>query len=129
MNTKAAITVLRSLEEIDRLWREPRYRLDRLREAGARVTFVTAPGNRGSEIHVELPKGAPAGKLGEAMLKLLGAEPLARVKDDLRHFKQLAETGLIARSEGSPEGESLVRKLWQRPARPLAQDELEKVGV
>jgi uncharacterized membrane protein len=76
-----------------------------------------------------LANGAPGGKVGEALLKLLGAEPLANAKDDLRRFKQLAETGVIARSEGSPEGESLGRKLRQRPAQPLERDELQKVGV
>jgi hypothetical protein len=61
--------------------------------------------------------------------KLVGGEPLAKVKDDLRRFKQHVETGVIARSEGTPEGESADRKLKQRPAQPLDESELEKVGV
>jgi hypothetical protein len=51
------------------------------------------------------------------------------VKDDLRRFKQLLETGVIARSDGVPEGELAERKLGQRPAQPLSEDELQKAGV
>jgi hypothetical protein len=51
------------------------------------------------------------------------------VKDDLRRFKQQVETGVIPRSEGSPEGESAERKFKQRPAQPLEESELDKAGV
>jgi len=61
--------------------------------------------------------------------KLAGKEPLAKVKDDLRRFKQRVETGVIARSDGVPEGELAERKLKQRPARPLEDSEIEKGGV
>ena len=61
--------------------------------------------------------------------KLTGSHPLARVKDELRRFKQLVETGVIARSEAVPEGELAERKLKQRPAQPLKQSEIEKAGV
>ena len=45
--------------------------------------------------------------------------PLAKAKDQLRHFKQQVETGEVPRSEGTPEGESVGRKFKQRPAQPL----------
>jgi uncharacterized membrane protein len=61
--------------------------------------------------------------------KLTGSEPLAKIKDDLRRFKQRVETGEIPRSDGTPEGESVERKLKQRPAQPLSEAELQKVGV
>lgn len=63
------------------------------------------------------------------MQKLLGSEPTAKIKDDLRRFKQHVETGVISRSEASPEGELLERKLKQRPAQPVKESELPKVGV
>lgn len=129
MNSKAAITINKPREEVERLWRSPEYRLQWIEATDANVRFVDAPGDRGTEIHVELNKTAPGGKLGEAVFKLLGNEPLAKVKDDLRRFKQLVETGEVARSDASPEGELLERKLKQRPAQPLDQSELEKVGV
>jgi uncharacterized membrane protein len=129
MGAKAAITVHRSSEEVRSLWQSAGYRPEYIDGADAAVSFVDAPGDRGTEIHVELEKGAPGGKVGEMALKLVGSEPLAKVKDDLRRFKQLVETGVIARSDGTPEGERAERKLKQRPAQPLDQSELEKVGV
>jgi hypothetical protein len=57
--------------------------------------------------------------------KLVGTEPLAKVKDDLRRFKAHVETGEIPRSDGAPEGELAERKLKQRPAQPLE----DKAGV
>jgi uncharacterized membrane protein len=129
MSRKAAITVLRSRDELQRIWQSSKYRPEYVKGAGAAVTFVDAPGDRGTEIHVDLEHRAPAGKLGEKIKKLVGGEPLAKVKDDLRRFKQHVETGVIARSEGTPEGESAERKLKQRPAQPLDESELEKVGL
>jgi uncharacterized membrane protein len=93
------------------------------------VTFRDAPGDRGTEIHVALPREAPRNKLGEVVQKVAGSASLAKVKDELYRFKQLVETGEVARSEGSPEGERAERKLKQRPAQPLKESELEKAGV
>ena len=129
MGTKAAITVNRPPDEVRRLWNSSEYRPQYIEGADAAVTFRPAPGDRGTEIHVDLEKGARGGKLGEVVQKLTGAAPLAKVKDDLRRFKQHVETGEIPRSEGTPEGESAERKLKQRPAQPLTESELEKVGV
>jgi hypothetical protein len=96
-----AITVNRPLEEVERRWRE----------AGteAQAQFKPAPGDRGTEVHVE----------GDA----------AKLKDLLRHFKAHVETGEVPRSDATPEGESIERKFKQRPAQPLTDQELEKVGV
>jgi uncharacterized membrane protein len=128
MSRHAAITVLRPREELERLWRSSEYRPEYIEGAEAAVTFRDAPGDRGTEIHVDLEQRAPGGKLGEVVTKLFGSEPLAKVKDDLRCFKQKVETGEIARSDGSPEGERVERKLKQRPAQPLDEKELEMVG-
>jgi uncharacterized membrane protein len=130
MSSKAAITVLRGREEVERLWDEPAYRPEYIGDIESAVRFLDAPGDRGTEIHVELGKSTRGGKLGAAVQSLAGgATPLAKVKDDLRRFKQLVETGVIARSDGVPEGELAERKLKQRPAQPLQQDELQKAGV
>jgi uncharacterized membrane protein len=129
MSSKAAITVLRSREELERLWNSSEYRPEYIQESDVAVTFAAAPGDRGTEIHVDLEKSAPGGKLGEMVQKLAGTEPLAKVKDDLRRFKQHVETGVIPRSDGTPEGESLERKLNQRPAHPMSESEIEKAGV
>jgi uncharacterized membrane protein len=129
MSSKASITVLRPRDEVQRLWQSSEYRPDYIEEADAAVTFVEAPGDRGTEIHVDLQQTAPGGKLGEMVQKLAGSEPLAKVKDDLRRFKQRVETGEIPRSDGTPEGELAKRKLKQRPAQPLEESEIEKAGV
>jgi len=127
MNARTAITVHRDREELTRLWESPELRSDLVRELGAQVTFKDAPGDRGTEIHVDLGDGG--GGLGAIAQKLKGAERLAKVKDELRRFKQRVETGEIARSDGSPEGERAERKLKQRPAQPLDDSERQKVGV
>jgi uncharacterized membrane protein len=124
MTGHAAITVQRSREEVERLWRERPARVE-----DADVRFADAPGDRGTEIHVELRRDVPGGRVGEVVAKVTGAAPLAKVKDQLRHFKQQVETGEIPRSDGAPEGEQLERKLKQRPAQPLDESELRKVGV
>jgi hypothetical protein len=129
MAQKAAITVHLSRDETHRLWRDAKYRPSYIEETDAAVTFRDAPGDRGTEIHVDLMKSTSGGKLGEVVQKLTGSEPLAKIKDDLRRFKQRVETGEIPRSDGAPEGESVERKLKQRPAQPLSEAELQKVGV
>ena len=125
MTSKAAITVHRSREEVQRLWLTPERRPAHIADSGATVTFKDAPGDRGTEIHVDL------GDQGGGLVSRLtgGAPPLAKVKDDLRRFKALVETGTIARSDGVPEGELAERKLKQRPAQPLEQNELHKAGI
>jgi len=108
MGSKAAITVNRPREELQRLWSGSEHRP----QYDAAVSFRDAPGDRGTEIHVDTE-----------------AEPLDRVKEDLRRFKRHVETGVITRSEGAQEGERAERKLKQRPAQPLEESELAKAGV
>jgi len=120
--SKAAITVLGSREEVERLWRSSE-------RSDGEVTFKDAPGDRGTEIHVDLGGATKGGKLGETVQKVVGAAPLAKVKDELRRFKQQFETGEIPRSDSTPEGESAGRKFKQRPAQPLEDSELEKAGA
>ena len=129
MSAKAAITVRRSREEIERLWQSSGYRPSRIEEADAAVTFADAPGDRGTEIHVDMDHGGSGGKLGGIAQRLGGSARMGMLKDDLRRFKQKVETGEVSRSEAAPEGEPAGRKLKQRPAQPLDESEIEKVGV
>jgi hypothetical protein len=87
MSLKAAVTVLRPPDELKRLWEASSYRPEYVESPCAEVRFVEAPGDRGTEIHVTLDKGAPGGKFGEALEKLLGAAPLARVKDEAGEYR------------------------------------------
>jgi hypothetical protein len=66
----------------------------------------------------------PAGAVGATIAKLFGEEPQVQLKDDLRRFKNIAETGEVVRSDGSPDGPLGKRQLKQRPAHPLPEDEL-----
>ncbi len=54
MKPKAAITVGRPREEVQRRWEESSYGRSAA-DAGASVRFAEAPGDRGTEIHAELP--------------------------------------------------------------------------
>jgi uncharacterized membrane protein len=108
--------VYRPRAEVERLWSESDYA----------VSFEDAPGDRGTEIHVELDDRSA---VGEMVGKVTGSDPLAQVKDDLRRFKAQVETGEVPRSDGTPEGESAKRKLKQRPAQPLDESETEKGGA
>jgi hypothetical protein len=123
MRRIAAITVHRPRDEVQRLWRE-KHPAD-----GPEVTFTDAPGDRGTEIRIAVEPQLPVGKLGKVAEKATTTVPLAKARDELRRFKQLVETGEIARSEGTPEGETAGRKLKQRPAQPLGRPEREKVGA
>ena len=127
MTRKATITVNRPREGVERLWASSAYRPEYIESQDAAVTFREAPGDRGTEIHVDLNAAGPRGRLGETMLKLVGKEARARVMDDLRGFKQHVETGVITRSDATPEGEAAERKLKQRPAQP--PEEAERVGA
>jgi uncharacterized membrane protein len=88
------------------------------------VWFVPAPADQGTEVHVDLRYGPPAGAIGAVVAKMFGEEPAIQLKDDLRRFKQIAETGEVARSDGSPEGQRGLRQLKQRPAQALPDEEL-----
>jgi uncharacterized membrane protein len=129
MNRRATITVNRSREDVERLWRSAEHRPDHIDDVGGAVTFVDAPGDRGTEIHLDVGSAGPRAKLAQTAQKLRGSEPRAKAMDDLRRFKQHVETGVIARSEGAPEGEAAERKLKQRPAQPLDETEAERVGA
>jgi uncharacterized membrane protein len=80
------------------------------------IRFVPAPGNRGTEIHLELSYSPPAGIIGSTIAKLFGGDPGQQIQDDLYAFKQVMETGEVSRSDGNPTGGHLIK---QRPARPL----------
>src|SRR5215211_1911757 len=117
MRQSTAITVNRPRDEVQSLWGDP----DWARQADARVDFRDAPGDRGTEVHVELGHTGLAGRLtGTAR---------AKATDELRRFKQRVETGEVPRSESIPEGERVARKFKRRPAQPLPASERETAGV
>jgi uncharacterized membrane protein len=109
MRPHAAVTVLRPRDEVERLWHDLQHEHS---YDDAAVRFEDAPGDHGTEVHVDLPDGGRfAGVLGKRVTR-------AMTLDDLRHFKQRVETGEVTRSQAAPEGESLARKLKLRPGQP-----------
>jgi uncharacterized membrane protein len=108
MSNHAAITVNRPREEVESRWRAEHADME------ASVTFADAPGDRGTEIHLELERSG--------LQKIVGGPALARAKDELRRFKQRIETGEIARSDATPTGERVERKFKQRPAQPVGEE-------
>jgi uncharacterized membrane protein len=57
------------------------------------VRFQPTPGNRGTEVQVELRYAPPAGRLGSTLAKLFGEEPEQQIEADLRALKAVMETG------------------------------------
>lgn len=66
------------------------------------VQFIAAPDGRGTTIKVEINYGPPVGVVGTAIAKLFGEEPGQQLREDLRRFKQLMESGEIASTQGQP---------------------------
>lgn len=65
------------------------------------VRFVRAPGDRGTEVHLDIRYDPPAGAVGAAIAKLFGEEPSQQVDGDLRRLKQVLETGEVVHSDSS----------------------------
>lgn len=65
------------------------------------VRFERAPGERGTEVRVEIVYNPPGGVLGAGIAKLFGEEPGQQIKGDLYRFKQVMETGEVVHSDSS----------------------------
>lgn len=68
------------------------------------VHFSRAPGDRGTEVRVVLKYDPPAGKTGAMIARLFGKAPEQEIREELRRFKQLIETGEIAVAQSQPRG-------------------------
>jgi uncharacterized membrane protein len=86
------------------------------------VHFTPAPGNRGTEVKVEMKYDPPGGKAGATLAWLLGDSPAAEVREDLRRFKRLLETGEIPTTRGQPSGRPWGRDEWQQTG-PMVLDD------
>lgn len=66
------------------------------------VRFRSAPGDRGTEVTLELAFDPPGGTIGDAMIQRLGVVPKAVAGNALDRFKSLVETGEIPSLEHNP---------------------------
>jgi uncharacterized membrane protein len=72
------------------------------------VHFKPAPGGRGTEMRVRLQYAPRAGKFGAAIAWMLGDAPGQAIQEDLRHFKQVMETGEVPTIQGQPRGRQSI---------------------
>lgn len=68
------------------------------------VRFVPGPAGRGTEVKVVLDYIPPAGQLGRWAAKLFGEDPQHEVREDLRCFKRIMETGELPTTQGQSRG-------------------------
>jgi uncharacterized membrane protein len=73
----------------------------RISTAGSVNFDVTEHGTR---VSVNLQYNPPAGRIGAGIARLFGEEPRQTIREDLRRFKRLLETGEIPTTQGQPSG-------------------------
>jgi uncharacterized membrane protein len=76
-------------------------------DTAGEIRFSKAMGDRGTEIHVFMDYIPPAGRVGHWIATLFGEAPARQMRDDLRNFKALMETGEIPTTSGQPRGTCL----------------------
>lgn len=68
------------------------------------VTFTKAPADRGTAVHIEMRYTPPGGQLGHWISKLFGEAADQQIREDLRNFKRLMETGEVLTIAGQSRG-------------------------
>ena len=68
------------------------------------VRFVPGPKGRGTVVRVVIDYIPPAGRVGNWVATLFGKDPSHQIREDLRRFKRLMETGEIPTVAGQPRG-------------------------
>ncbi|MGD9765061.1 MAG: SRPBCC family protein [Candidatus Binatia bacterium] len=78
------------------------------------VRFQPGERGQGTILRVTMRYRSPAGAVGVMLAKMFGVSPEKQIREDLRRFKQLMETGEIVTTAGQPMGPargSIVRAL------------------
>ncbi len=65
------------------------------------VNFDEMGFGRGTRVRVRLQYNPPGGKVGAAIVQLLGRDPASQIREDLRQFKQMVESGELPISDKS----------------------------
>jgi len=58
----------------------------------------------GTRVTVHLQYSPPGGKVGASIARLFGKDAETEIREDLRRFKQLVETGEVPTTDGQPRG-------------------------
>ncbi len=97
---------------------------------GGSVEFRPASGGRGTVAEVHLAYEPPGGGAGAALAKMLGDDPRQQIREDLRRFKQLVETGEIATIVGqsSARDEDEREDVGEGPGVGATERESEEYG-
>lgn len=123
---RTAVTIRRPEEEVRQAFRDFGWSAfdAAALEASGEVRFTPAPGDRGTEVHLDHEPAVRGGAVGATAAKVVGQAPDQQIHDELRRFKSLVETGVVARSEKSPEGASSARQILHKrqPAQPVGED-------
>jgi uncharacterized membrane protein len=100
-------------------------------ESAGEVIFEPAPGDRGTVVTVL--EQFRMGKMARTWEAVAGRDPKQSVIENLRHFKAMAETGEIPRTEPQPHGErgavgSMKRSVYgEKIATPPGRSQAKKV--
>jgi uncharacterized membrane protein len=92
------------------------------------VQFKDAPGDRGTEVIVEIQYNPPAGILGAFAAKMWGEEPTQQIDEDLRRFKQIMEAGEIPSVEGQPAGRPEAEQRRRQRQKESKRDEVTRAS-
>lgn len=119
---RKTVTIAKTREQVEEAWTAAADLRAKVDAHAADVSFLEAPGNRGTELAVEWREDPRAGEFAVMFGKLTGRDLATQLSDDLRNFKARLETGEVIRSEGAPTGHKLAGHVLQRPARPLERE-------
>ena len=68
------------------------------------VEFRPATANRGTLITATIDHRSTVAPMAKSLAKIVGADPSFFIRQNLRHFKALVETGEVPTTEGQPHG-------------------------
>jgi len=107
LSQKVAVTIKTTTDEPARRIAWHSVGRSDLSHAGV-VRFDPAPGNRGTLVSALLWYPPLSGTAGWRIGSFVGADPRSRLREDLRRFKQLLETGEVSTTRGQSSG----RRSW-----------------
>lgn len=76
-------------------------------ESEGMVEFRTAPGHRGTELRVHMIYNLPGDGAAAPVQRLLAAISFRQIREELRRFKQIMETGEAPTTEGQVRGRAI----------------------